>query len=275
MDSLIILPLIAVVLIFTKPFKNKKGRLEVFAKSFLFVEFLFAFFLLIFNVFKGEPFYKEITFLGTDWIAPMGFKMALGADLSVLFLIVLTTFVMFLTVVIDNSIKNRTKFFYSLFLVLQTALLGVLCARDILLFVMFFQLTIIPTWFLLTQWGNKIQKSRGKSLTLVNFASSLLILSGALLIHFYNFAINNHMTGLFSEFSIDAPLFPIELQIFIYLIILAGFVTPIITISRYLILNKLFKYPYFIGLFLNVVTICLYGLYQFNYVLFPNIRGFS
>lgn len=274
MDSLIILPLIAVILIFTRPFKNKKGRLELFAKTFLLIEFLFSLFLLIFNLFKGEAYYKEITFFGTDWIAPMGFKMVFGADLNALVLIVLTTFIMFLAIVLDNSIKNRTKFFYSLFLILQTALLGVLCAKDILLFVMFFQLTIIPVWFLLTQWGNKVQKSRGKSLTLVNFASSLLVLSAVLLIHFYNFAINNQMTGLFSFISIEKPQFPIELQMFIYIMLFIGFITPIVTIARYLILNKLFKYPYFIGLFLNILTVCLYGLYQFNYVLFPNIRGF-
>lgn len=77
----------------------------------------------------------------------------LGIDgLSMPFL-VLTALVMFVAALASWEIKTNLKAFFSLFLLLNTAVMGVFCALDFFLFYIFYELMLLPLYFLIGMWG--------------------------------------------------------------------------------------------------------------------------
>ena len=62
-----------------------------------------------------------------------------------------------------TAIRTRVREYYILLLLLQVGLLGVFCARDLLLFYVFFEFTLIPLFFLIGIWGGPMRKNSGMS----------------------------------------------------------------------------------------------------------------
>ncbi len=92
-------------------------------------------------------FVEEVT-----WLGPIKYKM--GVDgISMLF-IVLTTFLMPLCILASwDSIKTRVKEYMLAFLVLETLMIGVFCALDLVLFYLFFEAVLIPMFLIIGIWG--------------------------------------------------------------------------------------------------------------------------
>lgn len=149
--ALIFSPLIPACLLYSKFFKNNEVRIRRFSKGFASLHFLYSLmFLVFFNPLDGEIFnYKEITFFNTSWVQPLGFKMAFGMDSISLLLVILTSFIFLLALIASkNNIKSKYKFYYSMIFLLQTAVMGVFCARDMFLFFMFWELELFLCTFL-------------------------------------------------------------------------------------------------------------------------------
>lgn len=240
--SLIILifsPLVISGLLFTAPFKNNEVIIRRFSKGFASLHFIYS---LLFFVFfnplsQGISFYKEITFFKVGWIEPLGLKIAFGLDGISLLMVILTSFIFLLAFIASKSnIRVKHKFYYSLMFVLQTAVLGVFCARDMFLFFMFWELELIPMYFLIGQWGDKKAKASAMKFVLYTFLGSLFMLLGILLLHFYNFATYGEMTADFSQISVSAPEFPMFMQVVISILLLIGFAVkmPIVPLHTWL-----------------------------------------
>lgn len=240
--SLIVLifsPLIAAGLIFTPFFKKNEVRIRRFSKGFASLHFLYSIlFLLFFNPASNNiSYYKEITFFKTSWIQPLGFKMAFGMDGISILLVILTSFIFLLALIASKSnIRVKHKFYYSMIFLLQTAVLGVFCARDMFLFFMFWELELIPMYFLIGQWGGGKCKASAMKFVLYTFLGSLAMLLGILLLYFYNFAIYGNMTADFSEIAVNSPDFPIFMQVLISILLLIGFAVkmPIVPLHTWL-----------------------------------------
>lgn len=207
--SLIVLifsPLLAAVLIFTSFFKNNEVRIRRFSKGFASLHFLYTIlFLVFFNPLSdGISYFKELTFRGTGWVQPLGLKMAFGMDGISILMVILTSFIFLLALVASKSnIRAKHKFYYSMIFVLQTAVLGVFCARDMFLFFMFWELELVPMYFLISQWGGGKCKESAMKFILYTFLGSLFMLLGILLLYFYNFATYGNMTADFSSISVS------------------------------------------------------------------------
>jgi NADH-quinone oxidoreductase subunit M len=94
-----------------------------------------------------------------DWI--LGFKYKMGVDgISVLF-VLLTTFLMPLVIASCWDVKHRVKDYMIAFLVLETLMIGVFCALDLILFYLFFEAGLIPMFLIIGIWGgaNRIYAS--------------------------------------------------------------------------------------------------------------------
>lgn len=272
---LIFSPLVAAGILFSPVFKHNEVRIRRFAKGFASLHFLYTIlFLVFFNPLQNEiSYYKEITFFGSSWIQPLGLKMAFGLDGISLVMVLLTSFIFLLALIASKSnIRAKHKFYYSMILLLQTAVLGVFCARDMFLFFMFWELELIPMYFLIGQWGDKKAKSSAMKFVLYTFLGSLSMLLGILLLHFYNFATYGVMTGDFSSIAINAPEFPIFMQVVISVLLLIGFAVkmPIVPLHTWLP-DAHTDAPTPVSMILAAILLKMgaFGLIRFNMELLP------
>src|SRR5947209_9384088 len=79
-----------------------------------------------------------------------------------------------------ESIKDRAKEYYAWMLALLVAMLGVFVARDLLLFYIFFELTLIPMFFIIGIWGGPDRRFAAGKFFLFTFTGSVFTLAGAL-----------------------------------------------------------------------------------------------
>jgi len=88
-----------------------------------------------------------------EWIATFNVWYSMGIDGLSLPLIILTTLICFLAAIYSVSIKERVKEFFFWYLVLEVGMVGVFCATDLFLFYLFWELTLVPMYFLIGVWG--------------------------------------------------------------------------------------------------------------------------
>jgi NADH-quinone oxidoreductase subunit M len=126
--------------------KNAK-LLALFTTSATFVLSLFV-------LFGFEPSNPDFQFVEqTAWLGGLTYKM--GVDgISVLF-VMLTTFLMPIVIGSCWTVTDRVKEYMIAFLVLETLMLGVFCALDLVLFYVFFEGGLIPMFLIIGIWGGK------------------------------------------------------------------------------------------------------------------------
>src|SRR5712691_12945867 len=89
-----------------------------------------------------------------NWIPALGVKYDFGIDGIALLLIILTTLMGVIAVVCSyTAIQTREKEYYVLLLLLQTGMLGTFCALDFFLFYVFWEVMLVPMYFLIGIWG--------------------------------------------------------------------------------------------------------------------------
>jgi NADH-quinone oxidoreductase subunit M len=87
-----------------------------------------------------------------SWISDLGISLSFGVDGISLFLVVLTG-IMFPIAILGVAPKDRPKPYYAWMLVLMGASVGVFCALDLVVFFVFFELVLVPMYFLIGLWG--------------------------------------------------------------------------------------------------------------------------
>ncbi len=109
-----------------------------------------------------------------DWI--MGLKYKMGVDgISVLF-VMLTTFLMPIVILSCWGVTNRVKDYMIAFLLLETLMLGVFCALDLILFYVFFEAGLIPMFLIIGIWGGANRIYASFKFFLYTFIGSVLML---------------------------------------------------------------------------------------------------
>jgi NADH-quinone oxidoreductase subunit M len=134
-----------------------------------------SFLLSLFILFGFDPAETGFQFVeNREWILGMNYKM--GVDgISVLF-VMLTTFLMPLTILSCWDAKVRVKEYMIAFLVLETLMLGVFCALDLVLFYLFFEAGLIPMFLIIGIWGGKERIYAAFKFFLYTFLGSVLML---------------------------------------------------------------------------------------------------
>ncbi|MBL4927261.1 NADH-quinone oxidoreductase subunit M [Fuscibacter oryzae] len=108
------------------------------------------------------------------WIAGLNYRM--GVDgISILF-ILLTTFLMPITILSAWGVNTRTKDYMIAFLMLETLMLGVFCALDLVLFYFFFEAGLIPMFLIIGIWGGQNRIYAAFKFFLYTFLGSVLML---------------------------------------------------------------------------------------------------
>jgi NADH-quinone oxidoreductase subunit M len=108
-------------------------------------------------------------------------RFHIGLDGINLWLVLLTSLLMIPSVLVSwNAIHERANEFYAWLLVLQVAMTGVFLAFDVVLFYVFFELTLIPLYFLIGIWGGPMRREAARKFFLFTLAGSLITLLGVI-----------------------------------------------------------------------------------------------
>ncbi|CUU11142.1 MAG: NADH-quinone oxidoreductase subunit M [Fimbriimonadales bacterium] len=129
-----------------------------------------------------------------DWLPDYGVQYLLGVDGVSLWLVALTALLSVLALFFSFSITERVKEFLILMLLLESALLGVFMALDLILFYVFFELTLVPTYFLIALWGGRDRASAALKFFLYTFFGSLFMLLASIVLAFEHYKATNVMT---------------------------------------------------------------------------------
>ena len=146
---LIILPLVASLLIFLV----KGNNARVLALGASLAEFILS--LVVFMQYKANPEINSLH-LNYTWVESLGIHFSVGIDGIGLLLVLLTTFLVPLIILSSfQSQYNKPNAFYGLILMMQMALIGVFTANDGFLFYVFWELALIPIYFIAALWGGE------------------------------------------------------------------------------------------------------------------------
>ncbi len=114
-----------------------------------------------------------------EWLPTLGLSLAVGVDSVSLFLILLTGLLGPICVLASfTAIRENQKTFYSWLLVLQAAMFGVFMARDLILFYICFEFTLVPMYILISLFGSSNRKAAATKFFLYTFTGSVVALAG-------------------------------------------------------------------------------------------------
>ncbi|HTJ21611.1 MAG TPA: NADH-quinone oxidoreductase subunit M [Gemmatimonadaceae bacterium] len=128
------------------------------------------------------------------WIPSWGIRFTIGVDGIAVMMILLTTFIMLLSMGGSwTSIRTRTHSYYALLLVLTTGMLGVFMALDLFLFYVMWEVMLIPMYFIIGVWGGDRRIYASIKFFIYTMVGSMLMLAA---IVYLGLASRNPATGI-------------------------------------------------------------------------------
>jgi NADH-quinone oxidoreductase subunit M len=119
------------------------------------------------------------------WIPTLGATYHIGIDGLGLLLVMLTTLLGWISILSSwNAIRDRLKEYYALFLLLQTAMLGVFMSLDFLLFFIFWETVLVPMYFIIAIWGGPRRVYAAMKFIIYTLIGSVLMLLGILALYY-------------------------------------------------------------------------------------------
>jgi NADH-quinone oxidoreductase subunit M len=166
-----------------------------------------------------------------EWIPSIGVSYHFGIDGVALLLVLLTTLLGVLAFLSSwSAIANREKEYYVFMLLLQTGMLGVFMAMDFFLFYVFWEVMLVPMYFLIGIWGGPRRLYAAIKFFLYTLAGSVLMLLGILALYFYNSTgllgwggLGNAPTFSILKFHEIGASIPPDLQFWVFLAFFVGF----------------------------------------------------
>ncbi len=275
--TLLIIPLIASVAIAL--FIEGEVAIRRVAKAISGLLFVYSlFFILFLDPANGTyQVTQEILNAGKLWLQPLGISFSLALDGVSLVMVVLTTFITFLAIIASKcNITHKHKLYYSLIFLLEFAVLGVFLARDLFLFFMFWELELIPMYFLISIWGTGRPKYSAMKFVLYTFFGSLFMLAAILAVYYVHFMQTGSLTmdmgllGLYNGY-------PALLQFFAFIGFFIGFAVkfPIVPLHNWLP-DAHVDAPTPISMLLAGILLKMgaYGLIRINMYFFPSVFNF-
>ncbi|TGP49190.1 NADH-quinone oxidoreductase subunit M [bacterium M00.F.Ca.ET.230.01.1.1] len=218
------LPLVGVLLILFISDDSENARRNIRAIAFITTAFTFVVSLFIWTGFDNSQ--AGFQFVEKHAWLDSGISYHMGVDgISMLF-VILTTFLMPLSILASwDAIEKRVKAYMIAFLILETLMIGVFCALDIVLFYVFFEAGLIPMFIIIGVWGGKRRVYASFKFFLYTLAGSVLMLlaimamffqSGTtdiptLLTHHFPASMQTWLwLAFFASFAVKMPMWPVH-----------------------------------------------------------------
>ena len=225
---LIFLPVAGTLVLLAVP-REKTGAIRWITTLFAGAEFIVSLPLWTFAGFRksGDFFFRETA----DWIPSLGAKYALGVDGIAALLILLTTLLTFISVYSSfTAITKREKEYYAFLLLLETGMIGVFCALDFFLFYVFWEVMLVPMYFLIGVWGGPRKLYAAIKFFLYTLVGSVVMLLAIIALYFFNTTgvlwwkgLGNAPTFDIVHFQQIASQIPPDLQVWLFWAFFLGF----------------------------------------------------
>jgi len=187
------LPTLGALIILVLFKKGQSDQIKKFATAWFGVAFVASLALLKYDRALGGMQFLE----DHQWVPVIGARYQMGADGVAVLLIVLTTLLGVIAALSSwKYIEKREKEYYVLLLLLQTAVVGVFTSMDLFLFYLFFEVSLVPMYFLIGIWGGENRLYAAIKFFLYTLVGSVVMLLGVLKIYFLtqDTALTNQIT---------------------------------------------------------------------------------
>src|SRR5215208_3021657 len=175
------LPAVGAILILAVMKKDQSNLIKKFATAWFALDFIISLWLLKYNRGVGGMQFLE----DHEWIPIIGARYQMGVDGVAVLLIVLTTLLGAIAALSSwDYIQKREKEYYVLLLLLQTAVIGVFASMDLFLFYLFFEVSLVPMYFLIGIWGGENRLYAAIKFFLYTLVGSVVMLLGVLKVYF-------------------------------------------------------------------------------------------
>lgn len=192
------LPTLGALVILVLFKKGQSDQIKKFATAWFGVAFVASLALLKYDRALGGMQFLE----DHQWIPVIGARYQMGADGVAVLLIVLTTLLGVIAALSSwKYIEKREKEYYVLLLLLQTAVVGVFTSMDLFLFYLFFEVSLVPMYFLIGIWGGENRLYAAIKFFLYTLVGSVVMLLGVLKIYFLTQ--DTELTGRITQGTID------------------------------------------------------------------------
>ncbi|MBU3741151.1 MAG: NADH-quinone oxidoreductase subunit M [Candidatus Kapabacteria bacterium] len=211
--------------------------------------------------------------INSQWIPALDAGFRIGIDGTSLLLVLLTTFMMPIAILASwDSITKQTKEYYALMLMLQFGMTGVFAALDTFLFYVFWEVILIPMYFIIGIWGGKDRIYAAVKFFLYTLAGSLLMLVAIIWLGLYGVEAGVGFTADLMKLRMIAPAIPMDVQFWLFMAFaLAFFIkVPLFPFHTWLP-DAHVQAPTAGSVILAAVLLKMgtYGLIRFNLELFP------
>ena len=161
--------------------KSQTGAIKRFATYWLLLDFVASLALVGYDRNLGGFQFLE----DAQWIPVIGARYQMGVDGVAVLLVLLTTLLGWIAALSSwEYIEKREKEYYVLLMLLQTSVLGVFCAADLFLFFLFFEVSLVPMYFLIGIWGGPDRLYAAIKFFLYTLAGSVGLLLGLIKMYF-------------------------------------------------------------------------------------------
>ena len=183
LTTIIFLPVVGAILIAFVPGLSQRAIKCIAA--------VFTFAALALSVFIFASFDRSLALAGViqfeekvSWIPSINAYYHVGVDGLSLPLVILMTFLGFLVILISWKIDLRPREYFAWLLLLETSILGVFCSLDLLLFFLFWEIEVIPMYFLISIWGTGRREYSAIKYVVYTLFGSAFMLAGILSLYF-------------------------------------------------------------------------------------------
>ena len=201
LSILIFLPLLGSLVVFLFP-KTSNVKLQMVAFGISLIEFGLS--LLLLRYFNSSSHLIQLV-QKVSWIPELGTSFFVGIDGISLWLVLLTTFLTPI-VILSSTIERNVKSYMACLLILETAMLGTFVSFDLILFYVFWEMMLIPMYFLIGIWGGARRIYATLKFFIYTMAGGVLMLLAIIFLvylHYDQFGVFS--TSLLNMYSLQIP----------------------------------------------------------------------
>ncbi|MBN2463214.1 MAG: NADH-quinone oxidoreductase subunit M [Dehalococcoidia bacterium] len=214
LSAILFLPVVGLIIIALLP-KPQQRTIKLIALIVTLASFALS--IAVFCLFdRSAGFIGQIQFQEKlSWIPAINAFYHLGVDGLSLPLVILMTFLGVLAVLVSWNVQLRPKEYFIWLLLLETSILGVFCSLDMVLFFLFWELELIPMYFLISVWGGGRKEYSAIKYVIYTLVGSAMMLAGILSIYFTTGSLNMmELAGL----DAARPFIPLAAMFFLMLV---------------------------------------------------------
>ncbi len=216
--------------------------------------------------------------LKAEWIRALGVSYFVGVDGISVWLVLLTTFLMPISILASWQVTKRVREYMIFMLVLETGMIGVFVSLDMFLFYLFFEISLIPMYFLIGVWGGERRIYAAIKFFIYTVVGSLLMLVAIIAVYYINGGTTFDIVQITNNFAVRRPDISWNVQFLLWAAFaLAFFIkVPLFPFHTWLP-DAHVEAPTAGSIILAGVLLKMgtYGLMRFNLSLFPEMSRYA